>query len=108
MFKTYPTRKNNVSLTGDNFNTVLRTRGSWTTSVGEASPSAELGRPLVSALVLALLVVGVTRALFFIRVVRTEVAEQTSAQSKYLRTGSSLSTAEGGSQSVQEVMQYLL
>lgn len=50
----------------------MRTRGSWLGSIGGASLPVELGRLLVSALVV---VVGVTRALFFIRVVRTERAE---------------------------------
>lgn len=52
----------------------MHTCGSLLASIGEASFSVELGRLLVSALAVVV-VVGVTRALFFIRVVRTERAE---------------------------------
>lgn len=67
--------RNRVILTEVSLRLAMRTRCSCPASAGEASLPVELGRPLVSALLLLLLVVGVTRALFFIRVVRTEGAE---------------------------------
>lgn len=46
----------------------------------------ELGRPLFSALLLGVLVLGVTKALFFIRLVRTKGAEPNITKQEHLIT----------------------